>query len=106
MTGHDPYSDLPTIPDFPTSLEPHELLEIVVGELKNPIDSIEGWARVLAQDTNLEDISLEAAEAIPAITAYVRALLLRVERYLHARAQPQKKGFTTEDTGDTGREVR
>jgi nitrogen-specific signal transduction histidine kinase len=106
MTGHDSYSDLPTIPDFPTSLEPHELLEIMVGELKNPIDSIEGWARVLAQDTNLEAISLEAAESIPAITAYVRALLERVDRYLEARAQLQKKEVTTEDTGGTEREKR
>lgn len=77
-------SDVPTLPDFPASLEPHELLEIVVGELRNPVDSIEGWAHVLAQDTNLEAISLEAAESIPAITAYVRALLAKVEAYLDA----------------------
>ena len=77
-------SDVPTIPDFPTSLEPHELLEIMVGELKNPLGAIEGWARVLAGDTNLEAISLEAAESIPTITAYVRALLDKVEIYLEA----------------------
>jgi nitrogen-specific signal transduction histidine kinase len=105
MTSHDSYSDVPTVPDFPTSLEPHELLEIMVGELKNPIDSIEGWARVLAQDTSLEAISLEAAESIPAITAYVRALLERVDRYLEAR-QRQKRAITTEDTEGTEGKTR
>ena len=79
-----PPTDLPSIPDFPTSLDPHELLEIMVGELKNPLDSVDGWARVIAQDTNLEAISLEAAESIPLLTGYARALLLRAERYLEA----------------------
>lgn len=79
-------SDVPTVPDFPASLEPHELLEIVVGELKNPLDSIEGWAQIIAHDQHLEAISLEAAESIPVLTAYVKALLERVERYLTARA--------------------
>ena len=59
-----PDSDLPTLPDFPLSLEPHELLEILVGELRTPLDSIEGWARILSKDTHLEAISLEAAESI------------------------------------------
>jgi hypothetical protein len=77
----------------------------MVGELKNPIDSIEGWARVLGQDTSLEAISLEAAESIPAITAYVRALLERVDRYLEAR-QRQKRAITTEDTEGTEGKTR
>lgn len=81
-TGPD---DLPALPDFPASLEPHELLEIVVGELKNPLASIDGWARVLADDTSLEGIYLDAAESIPAILAYVKALLGKVEQYLDAR---------------------
>jgi hypothetical protein len=78
-------ADLPTLPDFPGSLEPHELLEILVGELKNPVASIDGWARVIAGDTNLEAITLEAAESILAITGYVKALLDRAERYLAGR---------------------
>ena len=78
-------SDVPTVPDFPTSLEPHELLEIVAGELKNPLDSIEGWARVIAQDRSLEAITLEAADSIPLLTAYIKSLLERVERYLAER---------------------
>lgn len=79
-----PSTDLPSIPDFPTSLDPHELLEIMVGELKTPLDSVDGWAQIIAQDTNLEAISLEAAESIPLLTGYARALLLRAERYLEA----------------------
>jgi hypothetical protein len=76
--------DLPTVPEFPASLDPHEMLEIVVGELSNPLESIEGWAQVLAQDVNLDGFSREAAEAIPAIVAYLKALLARVDGYLAA----------------------
>ncbi len=91
-TSGTPPTDLPSIPDFPTSLEPHELLEIMVGELKNPLDSIEGWARVIAQDNNLEAISLEAADSLPLLTGYARALLLRAERYLQAwRAEQDQR---------------
>lgn len=75
-------SDMPTLPEFPASLEPHELLEIVAGELGGPLGAIEGWARVIAGDPRLEAISQEAAESIPALTAHMRALLARVEDYL------------------------
>jgi hypothetical protein len=78
-------SDVPTLPEFPASLEPHELLEIVAGELRGPLGAVEGWARVIAGDPRLEAISLEAAESIPALTTYMRALLARVEQYLAAR---------------------
>ncbi len=80
-----PASDVPALPEFPASLEPHELLEIVVGELRGPLGAVEGWARVIAGDPRLEAISLEAAESIPALTAYMRALLARVADYLAAR---------------------
>ncbi len=80
-------SDMPTLPEFPASLEPHELLEIIVGELRGPLGAVEGWARVIAGDPRLEAISQEAAESIPALTAYMRALLARVEDYLAARGQ-------------------
>ncbi|MCL4237338.1 MAG: hypothetical protein KJ047_03730 [Anaerolineae bacterium] len=82
-------SDVPTLPEFPASLEPHELLEIVAGELRGPLGAVEGWARVIAGDPRLEAISLEAAESIPALTAYMRALLARVEQYLAARGSGQ-----------------
>jgi hypothetical protein len=80
-------SDIPALPEFPPSLEPHELLEIVAGELRGPLGAIEGWARVIAGDPRLEAISQEAAESIPALTAHMRALLARVENYLAARGQ-------------------
>jgi hypothetical protein len=75
-------NDLPPIPDFPASLEPHEMLEILVGELQNPVASIEGWARVIAQDNNLEAISLEAAESIATIIQHIKLLASQVEKYL------------------------
>jgi len=79
-------SDLPTLPDFPSSLEPHELLEILVGELRTPLNSIAGWSRVLSQDSNLEAISLDAAEAIEEIASYAAALLANASDYLDRRA--------------------
>lgn len=82
-------SDMPALPEFPASLEPHELLEIVAGELRGPLGAVEGWARVIAGDPRLEAISLEAAESIPALTADMRALLARVEQYLAARGSGQ-----------------
>ncbi len=54
-----------------------------------PLGAVEGWARVIAGDPRLEAISLEAAESIPALTAYMRALLARVEQYLAARGSGQ-----------------
>ncbi len=78
-------SDLPTLPEFPSSLEPHELLEILVGELRTPLNSIAGWARVLSQDSNLEAISLDAADAIEQIAAYAAALLANASDYLDRR---------------------
>lgn len=78
-------SDVPTVPQFPLSLEPHELLEILIGELRNPLSAVEGWAQIVADDPSLEGITLEAAEAIPALTAYMRALLDEAARYLTAR---------------------
>lgn len=78
----DDYDDLPTVPEFPTSLEPGEALEILVGELRTPVAAIEGWVQVLADDRNLEDISFEAVEAIPRLTAHLRAFLDSATRYL------------------------
>lgn len=78
----DDYDDLPTVPEFPASLEPHEALEILVGELRTPVAAIEGWMQVLAEDHNLEDISFEAVEAIPRLTAHLRAFLDSAARYL------------------------
>jgi nitrogen-specific signal transduction histidine kinase len=82
---HGAGSDVPTVPEFPLSLEPHELLEILIGELRNPLSAVEGWAQIIAHDPSLEGITLEAAEAIPALTAYMRALLDEAARYLTAR---------------------
>ncbi len=78
-------SDVPTVPEFPLSQEPHELLETLIGELRNPLGAVEGWAQIVAADPSLEGITLEAAEAIPALTAYMRALLDQAARYLSAR---------------------
>ena len=75
-------NDLPTLPDFPSSLEPHELLEILVGELRTPLNAIAGWSRVLSQDSNLEAISLEAADSIEQIAVYAAALLAKTSDYL------------------------
>lgn len=81
----DSGSDVPAVPEFPLSLEPHEVLEILIGELHNPLGAVEGWAEIVAGDPSLEGITLEAAEAIPALTAYMRALLEQAGRYLSSR---------------------
>lgn len=78
------HSDLPALPTFPLSLDPHELLEILIGEFATPLASIDGWAHLLSQDARLGDLSQEASEAILAITAYLRAYLGRAEAYLLA----------------------
>ncbi len=74
--------DFPPLPDFPLSLEPHELLEILLGELRTPLDALDGWAGVLSDDPALEGLSVEAAEAVARITAYLKAFLARTETYL------------------------
>ena len=74
--------DFPPLPDFPLSLEPHELLEILLGELRTPLDALDGWAGVLNRDPALEGLSLEAAESVARITAYLKAFLARAETYL------------------------
>ncbi len=79
MHGQD---DFPPLPDFPLSLEPHELLEILLGELRTPLDALDGWTSVLSRDPALEGLSLEAVEALARITAYIRAFLGRAETYL------------------------
>ena len=74
--------DFPPLPDFPLSLEPHELLEILLGELRTPLDALDGWASVLGHDPALDGLSLDAAEAVARITAYLKAFLARAESYL------------------------
>lgn len=76
------HSDLPNLPSFPDSLDPHELLEILIGEFRTPLDSIDGWTRLLSQDAALSDLSLEASESIAAIVAFLKGYLHRAEAYL------------------------
>ncbi len=85
--------DFPPLPHFPLSLEPHELLEILLGELRTPLDALEGWAGVLGHDPALEGLSLEAVDALTRIVAYLRAFLGRAEAYLD-RWQAENDGLS------------
>ncbi len=85
-------SDLkPVPPSFPTSLDPHEMLEILHDEFRTPLAALVGWSQVINNDPNLEDVSFEAAAALTEIARFLQAFMGITEAYLVAWQAAQEE---------------
>lgn len=87
-----PHTDLKSVPaSFPTSLDPHEMLEILLDEFRTPLAALIGWAQVIDNDHNLEDVSFEAAAALIDIARFLQGFMGTTEAYLAAWLAAQEK---------------
>jgi hypothetical protein len=88
----DDDNDFFTIPNFPVSTPPEDVLEILVAELKRPIISIEGVAQILSE-VELREQHREMWKSVSQMTPKMKHLLEMAETYVEERRNQQSKNL-------------
>lgn len=84
MPDDVPENNLFEAGNFPTSLEPEEVLRLLIFDLKHLVNSLEGYTGLLFED-EAQETHEEAREAIPVRISRMKTILSNVQDYLSER---------------------